>query len=840
MTKSAGLGGEEKFQPTQEEINQLTKAMQEEEFRKMFFSYVEEISDPKNRALYEEEIRKMEAERGVDARMVHPLPGFVVKTQRKQDQKKVFVNISHSREVQEAYCEKEEEGGRKNGGGGGAWKVPYSLAEGREDVDKSGENKVVVYDVVFHPQTLARCYVQGSVWGEEEETEQGGGEEKVKVLLKGQAVSAVHGEQYRRMVISTALDGINERFGGGSGGLVETDMAGGKVIVLKNKRFWGQARASIIRSSGDKKKEEEGEKKDPHDPLEKARREAYPYGKPQSSSSFSVKGKKEEEKKKEGEEEERVITPVHTLIHSGTFKMSDHTMSTPQSDAERQQQQQQPKELVLRVNLPGVMSIGREIELDITAREVQLKSTRASAVCTKKCKGYQLVVPLPYPVDCDASRAKFDKSKHVLRITMPTVAGMSNSSNAMASSAYDASLSEKRDLSSDMGEQQRSQKASAAKENENEKESFQREGDKEEVYCAEYDYRQTDELVAFVFDHAGIVHEDEQCEEKTARINGGTDSSVRVEFEDRSLRVSFRARDDEHDGADATREKEGDKLPTGTGPTTLFRFVAVFYEAIDIERCYFDVSPDNLVVILVKKEPGITWYSFKAGQGMDTLVTKQFKTLPDEGVAAPDEDAVSKSGTDAGGTPVNEEREEAGENDLWVDSAELASGSGEKLSEAVDAGIVKVDSETGVVDIEPATPIPEVTSGWIEELPDEEDEVVKENDDHLLHTDKDCEQTKEEEPDEDDVADEDVCPPVTTPTTTSKNAHFNENANTVKEIPNRSSDKGLDNMNLNEAAGVLKSGMLPGEEEEEKEEGSPEANMASMGDLEKLIFELDD
>ena len=75
--------GEERWKDldiTKDEVDRIGKALKNEEFRKMFLDYAQEISDPKNREIYEQEIAQMEAERGMDVQFIHPKPGkFILK-----------------------------------------------------------------------------------------------------------------------------------------------------------------------------------------------------------------------------------------------------------------------------------------------------------------------------------------------------------------------------------------------------------------------------------------------------------------------------------------------------------------------------------------------------------------------------------------------------------------------------------------------------------------------------------------------------------------------------------------------------------------------------------------
>lgn len=47
-----------------EEVERLTTALKDKEFRKLLSEYVEEVRNPENRKLYEDEITQLEKERG--------------------------------------------------------------------------------------------------------------------------------------------------------------------------------------------------------------------------------------------------------------------------------------------------------------------------------------------------------------------------------------------------------------------------------------------------------------------------------------------------------------------------------------------------------------------------------------------------------------------------------------------------------------------------------------------------------------------------------------------------------------------------------------------------------
>lgn len=134
---------------TRDEVNRIGEALKHEEFRKMFVDYCEEISDPENRKIYEQEIKQLEKERGVDVTFINPLPGYVIKTSS-DGTTKTFINIATSEKIEKpsSVTSSNAEGQR-----GLTWSLPYTLAPPRRDLDKKSE-LCHVYDVVFHPEAL--------------------------------------------------------------------------------------------------------------------------------------------------------------------------------------------------------------------------------------------------------------------------------------------------------------------------------------------------------------------------------------------------------------------------------------------------------------------------------------------------------------------------------------------------------------------------------------------------------------------------------------------------------------------------------------------------------------
>uniref|UniRef100_A0A0C9RMQ4 Ppi20_0 protein n=1 Tax=Fopius arisanus TaxID=64838 RepID=A0A0C9RMQ4_9HYME len=133
---------------TREEIQNLTKCLKQDNFRKLLIEYAEEVTNPGNRKIYEKEIGELERERGIDIKFINPEPGYVIKTSV-NGIKKCFINISKSDTVGKPNSQPSYEDGKR----GLQWSIPFTLAPPRDDVDKK-KSYCTVFDVVFHSDTL--------------------------------------------------------------------------------------------------------------------------------------------------------------------------------------------------------------------------------------------------------------------------------------------------------------------------------------------------------------------------------------------------------------------------------------------------------------------------------------------------------------------------------------------------------------------------------------------------------------------------------------------------------------------------------------------------------------
>ncbi|KAL1790920.1 kintoun isoform X1 [Sigmodon hispidus] len=202
MAKAAASSTLEDLDLSGEEVQRLTSAFQDPEFRRMFSEYASEITDPENRRRYEEEITALERERGVEVRFVHPEPGYVLRTSL-DGEHRCFVNVCSNSLV--GSPSSRPSSGRGGTAAGSHWSLPYSLAPGRKYAGRSG-SRYTVYDVVFHPDALAL---------------------------------ARNHERFREMLDATALEAVEQQFG------VRLDRRNAKTLKIKYK---GVPEAAVLRT----------------------------------------------------------------------------------------------------------------------------------------------------------------------------------------------------------------------------------------------------------------------------------------------------------------------------------------------------------------------------------------------------------------------------------------------------------------------------------------------------------------------------------------------------------------------------------------------------------------
>lgn len=299
-----------------DEVERLTEALKDKNFRKLLTDYVDEVQDPENQRKYQEEISQFEKERGIDVTFINPVAGYVIKTSLNGNEK-AFINICANENVSKPTSTI----GVVDGAQGRHWTVPHTLAPPRHDYDKK-LIKCQVFDVVFHPETLNLAH-------------------KFKA--------------FRDMVNKTACDAVESNFD------VVLDR---KNLKFPKLQFKGLAHASVIR-----KPSKEGPPQ--WTPEEKAVMDEFyakagaDYPPPQKKAPKSPK------KNKTTDNSDSVYTtPKYVVKHCRHIEMEEFTEhKTSKINAAT------PKELVVEIDLPLLRS-SSDIVLDVTEKTLQLTSEK--------------------------------------------------------------------------------------------------------------------------------------------------------------------------------------------------------------------------------------------------------------------------------------------------------------------------------------------------------------------------------------------------------------------------------------------------------------------------------
>ncbi|KAF4083836.1 hypothetical protein AMELA_G00121880 [Ameiurus melas] len=288
--------------------------MNDEKFCELLHEYAQEISNPENKKKYEEEITQLEQERGMEVKFIHPTAHHVLKTSV-DGKEKCFINICSNSLINKPTCEAKR---AENGQVGQCWSLPYSLTPGRPDRDGKG-NKCMIYDAVFHPDTL---------------------------------YMADKNTRFMKLVNSTATQGVEDAF------KVTLDKANS---LLKKKQYKGVPQPAIIRKPipGQPRKEESS----PHD---KAFRILYPDTMPiknptPPSSSLTQNPIKQSSL--------LPIQPHYTIKYRSLVDLQDYRCSRDSAPSPR------PKEIVITIDLPLLKSAA-DVDLNVTDRKLSIESQK--------------------------------------------------------------------------------------------------------------------------------------------------------------------------------------------------------------------------------------------------------------------------------------------------------------------------------------------------------------------------------------------------------------------------------------------------------------------------------
>ncbi|XP_043649730.1 protein kintoun [Drosophila teissieri] len=313
--KQSKLRDDERLDISKDEFNRIQEAFGQEEFRKLFFDYVEEIQDPENRKIYEKEITELEKERGVEVRFIHPKPGFVIKTAL-DGELKCFINIAGSEEIERPKNEVATD--PSSGSRGLNWSIPMAQTSSRDDCDAKN-NHCKVFDVVFHPEAL---------------------------------FLAKRNKQFRQCLIDTALDAVEREY------KVSLDRANLKFPKLDYK---GIPRPTVIRKLADNPTAEEQE---PH-PL------AHMF--PTKPPAPGIPEPRVLPMKTKPTPVPEFTVPRYSIKHSHDVDLSEYT-----DELDAKLHVTVPRSLVVEIELPLLRSTA-ECQLDVTSKSVYLFSERQGA-----------------------------------------------------------------------------------------------------------------------------------------------------------------------------------------------------------------------------------------------------------------------------------------------------------------------------------------------------------------------------------------------------------------------------------------------------------------------------
>lgn len=345
---------------TEKEIKSMTEAFKNKEFRKLLVEYCEEMADPKKQQVYQEELVQYESERGIDLTFITPDPGFVIKIVV-DGSKKGFINVCTSEKVAKPTSSYTD-----HGKPGLNWSIPLTQAPPRKDYDNQ-KRPCIVYDVVFHPDTLHL---------------------------------ATRNRAFKTLVIDTACDAVQSAF------QVDLDRTNLKFPKLA---FKGTPQPTVLRKKKSVDSDSEAlvssDSNQCNDASDDDAVELKEYPK---IDMANLNGERAPQRLVPiSDTIPDYATPKYKIVQRKDVEMHEMT-----NERDAKMNLTVPKELVLTVDLP-LLKTAESVDLDVTRKCVELKSDKPAK--------YKLTVNLPYPVVEGSGQAKFDSVKRQLVITLPVV-----------------------------------------------------------------------------------------------------------------------------------------------------------------------------------------------------------------------------------------------------------------------------------------------------------------------------------------------------------------------------------------------------------------------------------
>ncbi|XP_053625388.1 protein kintoun [Plodia interpunctella] len=375
---------DEEHQLTRNDLEVIQDAMKNKKFRDLLAEYCEEVRDPANQALYQEEMTKLEKERGYDVTFINPKGGYVIKTSVAGD-RKAFINICSNEKVNKPSCKIQEVDGQR----GMNWSLPYSIIPPRDDYDRKKE-RCVIYDVVFHPDTLRMAEVN---------------------------------KRFRELVNKTAMEGLSKTYN------IHFDSNN---FRFPKSQYKGMIVPAVIRKEDPdyKPPTDEDSEEFPPDLVEKLypqhiypeKSEEPPEESPSKNQKLSAPKKSESEFTHNSDQGYTI--PKYLIKQQKNVDLQDYTY-----EKDSKQYSAIPSHIVVEINLP-LLSSTKDCNLDVNEKALSLISEKPAK--------YKLNITLPYSVNEDCGNAKFDKSKHKLIVTLPVIRSPSVESSSKVDSGVES------------------------------------------------------------------------------------------------------------------------------------------------------------------------------------------------------------------------------------------------------------------------------------------------------------------------------------------------------------------------------------------------------------------
>uniref|UniRef100_A0A182N9M6 Protein kintoun n=1 Tax=Anopheles dirus TaxID=7168 RepID=A0A182N9M6_9DIPT len=349
------------FNISRDEFRNITRCLDNEEFRALFMEYCNDLRD--NRKQYEEELSVLEAERGYDVKFLKPSPGYVIKT-IVDGKRKGFVNVCQSELVQKPTS---ASGVNEDGTKGLKWSIPYAQTQPRKDYDNK-RVECIVYDVMFHPDSLHL---------------------------------ASKNDGFRKLLNDTSLDAVEKSF------KVKLDRANLRFPKLQYK---GTPSSSVVREKmphcDSLPKDELFEKLLPPLPASRPSTE----GRSNFEGERSAKAKNKENINRTaaaGAGDTFYTTPEYKIIQRRDVEYGEMT-----NELDAKIDVTIPRELKVVITLPLLKST-TECALDVTKTTLHLVSEKPAR--------YKLELKLPYEVKENDGKASFNVDERQLTVTLPVL-----------------------------------------------------------------------------------------------------------------------------------------------------------------------------------------------------------------------------------------------------------------------------------------------------------------------------------------------------------------------------------------------------------------------------------